>query len=123
MARILIIDDEPNILLMLKKMLERSGYIVDMAINGKEGLELFTKFPADLIITDIVMPEKEGLETIREIKKDHPHVKIIAISGGGRIDSTEYLASARLFGASRIFQKPFKQKEIVTAVKELLSEQ
>ena len=85
MARILIIDDEPTILLMLKKMLERSGYVVDMAINGKEGMELFAKFPADLIITDIVMPEKEGLETIREIKKDHPHVKIIAISGGGRI--------------------------------------
>ena len=68
------------------------------------------------------MPEKEGLETIRELKKQHPKLKIIAISGGGRIDSREYLTSARLFGADRIFQKPFKQKEIIEAVKELLSE-
>lgn len=122
MARILVIDDEPDILLMLKKMLERAGYLVDMAINGNEGLELFNKFPVDLIITDIVMPEKEGLETIREIKRQKPDIKIIAISGGGRIDSTEYLSSARLFGASRIFQKPFKQKEMISAVKELLEE-
>ena len=82
---------------------------------------MFRKFPADLIITDIVMPEKEGLETIRELKKSHPDLKIIAISGGGRIDSREYLESARLFGASKIFQKPFRQKEMVSAVKELLS--
>ena len=121
MARILVIDDEPNILMMLKRMLERAGFEVDIAVNGEEGLQLFRKFPADLIITDIVMPEKEGLETIRELKKSHPDLKIIAISGGGRIDSREYLESARLFGASKIFQKPFRQKEMVSAVKELLS--
>ncbi len=122
MSRILVIDDEPNILMMLKRMLERAGYDVDIAVNGEEGLELFKKFPADLIITDIVMPEKEGLETIRELKKQYPGLKIIAISGGGRIDSREYLESARLFGASKIFQKPFRQKEMISAVKELLSE-
>ena len=121
MARILVIDDEPYILLMLKKMLERVGHTVDMAVNGEEGLETFQKTPADLIITDIVMPEKEGLETIRELKKQHPMLKIIAISGGGRIDSREYLTSARLFGADLIFQKPFKQKEILEAVKKLLA--
>ncbi len=122
MARILVIDDEPYILMMLKKMLEKVGHEVDMAINGEEGMELFNKFHADLIITDIVMPEKEGLETIRELKKKHPELKVIAISGGGRVDSKEYLESARLFGASRIFKKPFKQKEIIDAVEELLSE-
>jgi len=121
MARILVIDDEPNILMMLKRMLEKAGYDVDIAVNGEEGLALFKKFPADLIITDIVMPEKEGLETIRELKKEYPNVKIIAISGGGRIDSREYLESARLFGAEKIFKKPFRQKEMVAAVKELLS--
>lgn len=122
MARILVIDDEPYILMMLKKMLEKVGHEVDMAINGEEGMELFNKYHADLIITDIVMPEKEGLETIRELKKKHPELKVIAISGGGRVDSKEYLESARLFGASRIFKKPFKQKEIIDAVEELLSE-
>lgn len=122
MARILVIDDEPYILMMLKKMLEKVGHEVDMAVNGEEGMELFNKYHADLIITDIVMPEKEGLETIRELKKKHPELKVIAISGGGRVDSKEYLDSARLFGASRIFKKPFKQKEIIGAVEELLSE-
>jgi len=122
MARILVIDDEPYILMMLKKMLEKAGHEVDMAVNGEEGMELFNKYHADLIITDIVMPEKEGLETIRELKKKHPKLKVIAISGGGRVDSKEYLDSARLFGASRIFKKPFKQKEIINAVEELLSE-
>ncbi len=122
MARILVIDDEQYILLMLKKMLEKAGYDVDIAINGEEGLRYYEKYPADLIITDIVMPEKEGLETIRELKNHNPDIKIIAISGGGRVDAKEYLESARLFGASKVFSKPFAQGEIVNAVQELLTE-
>ena len=122
MPRILVIDDEQYILLMLKKMLERAGYDVDIAINGEEGMRYYQKYPADLIITDIIMPEKEGLETIRELKSYNPDVKIIAISGGGRVDSKEYLESARLFGASKVFSKPFKQGEIINAVQELLAE-
>ena len=122
MPRILVIDDEQYILLMLKKMLERAGYDVDIAINGEEGMRYYQKYPADLIITDIIMPEKEGLETIRELKSYNPDVKIIAISGGGRVDSKEYLESARLFGALKVFSKPFNQGEIVNAVQELLAE-
>ena len=122
MPRILVIDDEQYILLMLKKMLERAGYDVDIAINGEEGLRYYQKYPADLIITDIIMPEKEGLETIRELKSYNPDVKIIAISGGGRVDSKEYLESARLFGALKVFSKPFNQGEIVNAVQKLLAE-
>ena len=122
MSRVLVIDDEPYILLMLKKLFEKEGFEVDIAINGDEGIRMFAKYPADVIITDIVMPEKEGLETIREFKQTNPDLKIIAISGGGRIDSKEYLDSARLFGASKIFRKPFKQREMVNAVHELLSE-
>jgi CheY-like chemotaxis protein len=122
MTRILVIDDEPYILLMLKKLLEKEGYEVDIAINGDEGIKMFSKYPADIIITDIVMPEKEGLETIREFKQINPDLKIIAISGGGRIDSNEYLDSARLFGAARVFRKPFRQREMVDAVQELLTE-
>jgi len=120
MAKIIVIDDEPYILLMLKKMLEKEGHRVEMATNGVEGIDLYHKNGADLIITDIVMPEKEGLETIINLKTENPSLKVIAISGGGRVDSREYLHSAQLLGAEKIFQKPFKKDEIVNAVNELL---
>ena len=121
MRRILIIDDEPYILLMLKKMLERAGYEVDLASNGREGMAVFEQDSADLVITDIIMPDKEGLELILEMKKKRPELKIIAMSGGGRISPESYLECARHFGAEKVFQKPFRQKEIVSAVNELLS--
>jgi len=121
MGKILIIDDEPYILLMLKKMLEKSGHEVDLATNGREGIELFEKEPADMIITDIIMPDKEGLEIILEMKNTYPDLKIIAISGGGRVSPESYLECARHFGATRVFQKPFSRKEIVSAVNELMA--
>ena len=121
MRKVLIIDDEPYILLMLKKMLEKAGYEVDLASNGQQGMELFEKDKADLVITDIIMPDKEGLEIILEMKKRRPDLKIIAISGGGRISPESYLECATHFGASRVFQKPFKQKELVSAVNELIA--
>jgi two-component system cell cycle response regulator CpdR len=121
MGKILNIDDEPYILLMLKKMLEKAGYEVDLAANGREGLELFVKESADLVITDIIMPDKEGLELILEMKKLSPELKIIAISGGGRISPESYLECARHFGAERVFQKPFRQQELVSAVGELMA--
>ena len=120
MKQILIIDDEPDILMMLKKMMERAGFEVDVANNGDSGLKLFNNNSIDLVITDILMPEKEGLEIIREMKKNKPELKIIAISGGGRISASSYLDTATRFGADRAFQKPFRQAEIVGAVKELI---
>ena len=122
MRRILIIDDDHHILLMIKKMLERAGYEVDLASNGNEGLELFKKLPVDLVITDIIMPEKEGLETIREMKRLRSDLKIIAMSGGGKVSSDNYLNTARIFGASKILTKPFTQKQMVSAVQVLLGE-
>jgi len=120
MKKILIIDDEPHILLMLKKMLERIGYEIDLAANGNEGLELFKKIPSSLVITDIIMPEKEGLETIREMKRISPGLKIIAMSGGGKVSADNYLEIAKIFGASKVIEKPFTQQEMVSAVKELM---
>jgi CheY-like chemotaxis protein len=120
MARILVIDDEPSILLMIKKMLEKAGHEVEMALNGKEGMQLFEKNKADLLITDIIMPEKEGLETIVEMRKNYPDLKIIAISGGGRISADGYLPGAKLLGANMVFQKPLVQKELLEAVSFLL---
>jgi len=120
MQKILIIDDEPHILLMLKKMLEQSGYEIDLAANGNEGIELFRKSAADLVITDIIMPEKEGLETIREMRRLRPDLKIIAMSGGGKVSADNYLEIAKIFGASRAAAKPFTNKEMVSAVQELM---
>ena len=122
MAKILVLDDEPSILLMIKKMLEKAGHEVAIALNGKEGMLLFEKNKPDLLITDIIMPEKEGLETIFELRRMYPDLKIIAISGGGRIGPDGYLPGAKLLGANMIFQKPLDQKEFVNAVAQLLGE-
>lgn len=120
MKRILIIDDDHHILVMLKKMLEKAGFEVDLASNGVDGLELFQKIQADLVITDIIMPEKEGLETIREMKRIRSDLKIIAMSGGGKISADNYLETAKIFGASLVLEKPFSQKTMVDAVLKLL---
>jgi DNA-binding NtrC family response regulator len=120
MGRILVIDDEPHILLMVKKMLERVGYEVDLASNGSEGLRLYQQIRPVLVITDIIMPEKEGLETIREMKRSSSDLKIIAMSGGGKISADNYLETARIFGASRLIEKPFSQKQLLSYVEELI---
>lgn len=120
MKRILIIDDDATMRELLKEMLEPMGYSLEEASNGMEGLELHTKKPYDLIITDIIMPEMEGLETIMALKRQSPDCKIIAISGGGHADANEYLDAAAKFGAARIFSKPFEKKNLLDAVKHLL---
>ena len=122
MAKILVLDDEPSILLMIKKMLEKAGHEVEVALNGKEGLVLFENNKPDLLITDIIMPEKEGLETIFELRRRHPDLKIIAISGGGRIGPDGYLPGAKLLGANAVFSKPLVPKEFINKVNELLGE-
>lgn len=122
MAKILVLDDEAAILLMMRKMLERAGHDVDIALNGSEGMELFEKNKPDLLITDIIMPQKDGLEVVLELRKKYPDLKIIAISGGGRIHPEGYLPSAKHFGADLIFQKPLVQKEFLLAVSSLLND-
>jgi signal transduction histidine kinase/CheY-like chemotaxis protein len=120
--KIYVFDDEPSILLMIKKMLEKAGHEVDIALNGKEGMELFKYKVPDLLITDIIMPEKEGLETIFELRKTYPKLKIIAISGGGRISPSGYLPGAKLLGADMVFEKPLDQKKFLHAIALLLNE-
>jgi CheY-like chemotaxis protein len=120
MFRILVIDDEKDILLMLKKMLERAGYEVDIALNGLQGLRLFKQSAFDLVLTDIIMPDKEGIELIMELKKIYSGTRIIAMSGGGRLSAEGYLDMAKKLGADKVFQKPFSQLEMTRAVDELL---
>jgi DNA-binding response OmpR family regulator len=122
MAKILVLDDEPSILLMIKKMLEKAGHEVFIALNGIDGMKQFEKYKPDMMITDIIMPEKEGLETIFELRRKYPDLKIIAISGGGRIGPNGYLPGAKLLGANMVFQKPLDQKEFLQAVSFLLDE-
>ncbi len=121
MAKILIIDDDPSILTMLKRMLEKAGYEVDIASNGSEGLEKIESCPPDLLVTDIVMPEKEGLELILYLRRKNPGLKIVAISGGGRFNYEGYLTSAKLLGADQTFQKPLVHKEFIQAISDLIN--
>ncbi len=121
MKRILIIDDDYQVRKMLRKMLENEGYEVIDAIDGAHGITLQKESPADLVITDLIMPEKEGIETIREMRDDFPEVKIIAISGGGRVSPAPYLRLATDMGAHYAFPKPVNKEELLNAIQGLLS--
>ena len=123
MARILVIDDEDAVRIALGFLLEEAGYTVMQAPDGKAGMKLYRATPADLVITDLLMPEQEGLGTIMELRQLAPSVPIIAISGGGRHGLIEFLDVAKQFGAKRTFAKPIKPQELLTAVRELLGEE
>jgi CheY-like chemotaxis protein len=122
MPLILVIDDDDQVRGLLKDMLERAGYEVLEAQDGNIGLQLFRAHSVDITITDILMPEKEGLETIMDIRKESPHAKIIAISGGAKVGPFAYLKLAERFGAQRVFSKPLKMATLLQAVEELLEE-
>lgn len=128
MKRILVIEDDAAHRRMLKTGLEEVGYEVVEAQNGKVGLRLYHQQPCDVVITDIFMPEKEGLETILELKRQFPAVKIIAISGGGfrgsyagRPGADNVLEAAKEFGADHILYKPVKIERLLVMVEELLN--
>ncbi len=120
MAKILVIDDELQAREMMKEMLVREGHEVEAAANGADGLRVFSKQKSDLVVTDLIMPEKEGIETIMELKRIVFNVKIIAVSGGGRYDPKDSLKMAQDLGADVVFKKPFERKEFISAVRELL---
>jgi DNA-binding response OmpR family regulator len=117
MARILLIEDNDPVRTLLRDTLELDGHTVIEARNGKQGLALFQHAGADLVITDIVMPEKDGLEVVAALREKHPSVKIIAISGA---DSGDYLDSARLTGAAKVLLKPFSSDVLMAAINALL---
>jgi len=122
MARILIVDDEAGIRALLSAILRKAGFEVEEASNGTEVLRLHQERPFDLIITDIVMPEKEGLEMIRELCRTDPGIKIIAISGSGKDHADHYLQLAEAFGAAQVLAKPFSGQDLLAAVHRVLGE-
>jgi CheY-like chemotaxis protein len=119
MASVLVADDEFEMRQMLREALERRGYTVDEAADGRETLLRFAQQQPDLVITDLIMPEREGIETIRTLRKECPTIPIIAISCGGRVAPDDYLSLAGQMGADRTFAKPFRLDEILNAVREL----
>ncbi len=122
MRKILIMDDDEQVLSLLSRSMELAGFAAATALNGREGQRLLEKQPFDLVITDLIMPEREGMETISYIKKQFPKMKIIAISGGGRIGPETYLPAALELGADLAFAKPFVMDELLNGVRGLLNE-
>ena len=115
MATILIIDDEEIIRVLLRSALEEAGYEVAEAANGLQGLELYRQRSADLVITDIVMPEMNGLDILLALTREFLNAKVIAISGAG--GEKNVLDVAKLLGARQTFQKPFSMPDLLGAVR------
>ncbi len=120
MATILIIDDEPAILRMISRILAKAGHRVVEAGNGPDGIALFVAEPPDLVVIDILMPGKDGIETMRELLAIRPDVHLIAISGGGKVDGDFYLDLADRFGAQAHLAKPFTPGDLLATVAKLL---
>jgi DNA-binding NtrC family response regulator len=118
MARILVIDDDPDMRAMLEQTLKPAGHEDNLAADGKEGMEQHCTSPADLVITDLYMPNQEGLETIGELRRRFPEVAIIAMSG--KTAALTMLSVAQKFGAVGILQKPFAADELIAAVEKAL---
>ncbi len=121
MNRILIVDDDQQIRTMLRITLEREDYEVVEAGDGFAAVAVYKTQAIDLVITDIVMPDKEGIELIMELKAMDPQVRIIAISGGGRINPEDYLKWARRFGVAHTFSKPVDRQKLLEAAADLLA--
>lgn len=121
MPAILIVDDDSMVRKMLVKVFQIENYITLEASDGYSALRIFRDENVDVVITDIVMPDMEGIETIRELRKINPDVKIIAFSGGGSLAPDGYLKIAASMGAKYTFQKPFDINELKEAVKKLLN--
>ena len=120
MARILVIDDNEMVRDILSDLLEAEGHEVRTATEGRGGLALLADFMADIVITDILMPGQEGIETIQELRASNPETKIVAISGGGTRYGLSFLDMAEKLGAHATLSKPIDAKELAAVVERLL---
>ena len=118
---ILVIDDDDDLRDMLCIRLRSAGYMVTAASDGRSGMQAYYANKPALVITDLVMPEKEGIEVIMELQKQNPKPFIIAMSGGGKLKPEAYLPTAKMLGADTIMEKPFSTSELLDSVKYLLS--
>jgi DNA-binding response OmpR family regulator len=120
MAKILVIDDDHAVRLTIQIFLERAGHEVICASDGEQGLRAFASDSPQLIITDIIMPNKEGIETIMLIRERDTTIPIIAMSGGGRVGNADFLKIASRLGANEVLAKPFERQDLIAAVRRLL---
>jgi two-component system, chemotaxis family, chemotaxis protein CheY len=121
MARILVIDDHPHIRDLFREALEDHGHIVEVAADGVAGVRCYQQAPVDLVIVDLSMPEQDGLETIRQLRRETPHLPIIAMSGSLATEQpTSHLTLAHHLGATRTFQKPIPLRELLAMVEDVL---
>lgn len=116
MSKILLVDDQAEFLAVQRELLENAGFTVVTAANGTKALTAMKEGGFDLVITDIIMPDKEGLETIMELQQIDPLIKIIAMSGGGRMGARSYLELAEKLGAIHVLEKPFNGATLISAV-------
>ena len=122
MAKILVIEDDDSFRNVLVQMLAKVGYEVRQAGDGNQALEVCAQFGPDLVLTDIIMPDKEGLETIQELLEICPGMKIIAMSGGVMFGPDSYLPLAQKLGAKATLQKPFMREELISTINQVLEE-
>ncbi len=120
MAKILLVEDDDLVRDMLTQVLERASHTVICASNGEEATKYLQKETPDLMVTDIIMPQKSGITLISEVKNRHPNLEIVAISGGGRLDPTGYLDLSESLGASVSFEKPIDNTALLMAIDLLL---
>lgn len=121
MKRILLIEDDDAMRSLLRRTLERAGHEVMEASDGRDALRVFDQGVFDLIVTDVLMPEKDGIEVVLHIRRTQPKLPVIAISGGGRVPAAEYLEMARTLGATDVLAKPFEMDRFIRSVESLLA--
>src|SRR5688572_6402238 len=120
LRRLLVVDDNEDMRQTMKRLLERLGYEVEIAANGARALEMQRQVAADVLITDIFMPDPDGLETINQVRTNFPDVRIIAMSGGGAsIREADYLSTATVAGADAVLRKPFSKESLLEALQGL----
>lgn len=115
-SSILVVDDESGIRELIARILERAGHKVTIAKDGIEATKAVAKQKFDVVLTDVIMPEKDGVEVISELRKAHSDIRIVAMSGGGHVSLDQYLKIAKGMGAHAVLQKPFTQAELLGAI-------
>ncbi len=122
MPLILLVDDDPTVRLIAEELLLQKGHVVLHAANGCEALAALESAPVDLMILDMLMPDKDGIETLIEARKGYPGLRVLAVSGGGQIDAFDLLRLARFLGADETMTKPLQRDTFTAAVARLLGQ-
>jgi DNA-binding NtrC family response regulator len=121
-ASILVVDDEEDVRDVLQGILESADYRVTTAADGNEASKLLAAEKFSIVLTDLLMPDRDGIEVVGELRKKYPTTPVIVMSGGGRMRHVEYLKMAKTFGAHAVLEKPFKSEQLLTTIASLLAE-